>query len=483
MNNSELKRIVVLLAGLILLFLACITYLTYFYFFKADVVKNHPSNRRGYIEEAQIKRGDIYDRNGELLATSKGEPGKYHREYSYPILYSHIIGYSHPSLGKSGLESTYNDFLLNRNGNQTLKHISNMLRDKKQDGNTLILSMDTQVQSKARELLEENTEKGSIVVMNPKTGEVYAMASLPDFNANSIAEDWETLQRNESGALLNRSINGRYPPGSIFKVVTAASLLEQNNIDLDYEDTGSQVIDGREFKNSGGAEYGTLDLKEAFTHSSNTYFVAKGSKLGKDVLGEKADAFHFNEIIPFDLPVTTSVFDYRKNLPKTTLAASAIGQGDVLATPLHMAMIASAVANDGKMMQPQLVNEVEDAKGQSILTKEPSVLRESISPEVAETLKEYMVSVVEDGTGKRAAMRSTKVAGKTGTAENASGREHAWFIGFAPANDPQVAVAVIVEEAGQSGGGIAAPIARNILSYALNTIDFSQSLETELEDE
>lgn len=482
MNKSELKRIVILMAGLIALFLGAIIYLSYFYIFEADTVRNHPSNRRGYIEEAQIKRGDIYDRNGELLATSKGEPGNYHREYSYPILYSHIIGYSHPSLGKSGLEASRNDDLLNRNSNRAIVLISNWLSNKKQDGNSLILTVDTQVQSKARELLEENAERGSIVVMNPKTGEIYALVSLPDFNAMSVAEDWNSLQENKAGALLNRSINGRYPPGSTFKVITAASILE-GNMDLSYEDKGIQTIDGRDFKNAEGAVYGNVDLKDAMTHSVNTYFVSKGAALGKEKLGSTADQFYFNKKIPFDLPVSPSVFDYKKNIPKTTLAASAIGQGDVLVTPLHMAMVASAVANDGKMMEPILVREVEDPKGKSIRKHDAKVLQESIGEETAKTLNEYMISVVENGTGKRAAMRRTKVAGKTGSAENASGENHAWFIGYAPANDPQVAVSVIVEQAGRSGGSIAAPMARDIIAYALNNIDFSQTLEKESADE
>lgn len=482
MNKSELKRIVILMAGLIALFLGAIIYLSYFYIFEADTVRNHPSNRRGYIEEAQIKRGDIYDRNGELLATSKGEPGHYHREYSYPILYSHIIGYSHPSLGKSGLEASRNDDLLNRNSNRAIVLISNWLSNKKQDGNSLILTIDTQVQSKAREILEENAERGSIVVMNPKTGEVYAMVSLPDFNAMSVAEDWNSLQENKAGALLNRSINGRYPPGSTFKVITAASILN-GDLNQNYDDEGIQTIDGRDFKNAEGAVYGNVDLKDAMTHSVNTYFVSKGAALGKEKLGSTADQFYFNKKIPFDLPVSPSVFDYKKNIPKTTLAASAIGQGDVLVTPLHMAMVASAVANDGKMMEPILVREVEDPKGKSIRKHDAKVLQESIGEETAKTLNEYMISVVENGTGKRAAMRRTKVAGKTGTAENASGENHAWFIGYAPANDPQVAVSVIVEQAGRSGGSIAAPMARDIMAYALNNIDFSQTLEKESGDE
>lgn len=470
MNKSENRKIIILLAGLMLLFLGAILYLTYFYFFEAETVKKHPSNRRSYIAEAQVKRGDIYDRNGELLATSKGEPGKYYREYTYPILYSHLIGYSHTSLGKSGLESSYNDYLLNRNGNRTLKELSDMIRNRKQDGNSLILTMDTQVQSKAREILEENTEKGSIVLMNPKTGEIYAMVSLPDYNAATVAEDWNTLQQNEAGALLNRSINGKYPPGSTFKVITASALLDQDRVNLNYEDTGSQVIDGREFRNAGGGQYGAIDLWEALMKSVNTYFVSKGSQLGQEALGNASDKFHFNAKIPFDLPVSVSVFDYQKNLPKTTLAASAIGQGDVLATPLNMAMVASAIGNEGKMMRPILVKEIDDAKGTKIEGREPEVLRESVSPEIAETLNKYLISAVQDGTGKKASLRSVQVAGKTGTAENASGKDHAWFIGYAPAEDPQLAVAVLVEQANSTGGAAAAPIAADILSYGLRHI-------------
>lgn len=200
-------------------------------------------------------------------------------------------------------------------------------------------------------------------------------------------------------------------------------------------------------------------------------------------MGSTADQFYFNKKIPFDLPVSPSVFDYKKNIPKTTLAASAIGQGDVLVTPLHMAMVASTVANDGKMMEPILVKEVEDPKGKSIRKHEPKVLQDSISEETAKKLNEFMLSVVQNGTGKRAAMRRVKVAGKTGSAENASGENHAWFIGYAPANDPQVAVAVIVEQAGRSGGSVAAPMARDIIAYALNNIDFSQNLEKGSRDE
>ncbi|MCD1147025.1 penicillin-binding protein 2 [Peptoniphilus sp. KCTC 25270] len=481
MYNKDRKRILYLLLGLIALSLSLVIYLTYFVIAEAEPMKNHAANRRSFIVESKIKRGSIYDRNGELLASSEGQEGNYQRIYNYPILYSHIIGYSHPSLGKSGLESSYNDYLLNRNGNRTLKQISDMIRERHQDGNSLILTIDTKVQSKARELLESNTEKGSIVLMNPKTGEIYAMVSLPDFNAQKIQQDWDSIQENKDGILLNRSINGRYPPGSTFKMVTAAALLQDGNIDLSYEDLGTQVIDGREFRNATAGENGEVGLREALANSLNTYFVSKGVELGQDKLGAMADKFMFNQEIPFDLKITPSIFDHRKKLETTNLAASAIGQGDVLATPLNMAMVASAIGNKGTMEAPILVKEVEDSNGSTIIRKDPKVLSEVISPEIAEQLTEYMVSVVNNGIGSNAALSRMQVAGKTGTAENSSGKNHAWFIGFAPAEDPEFAVAVILEQADKSGGTAAAPVARDLLLYAARNIEISNEESDEQE--
>ncbi len=475
MRPKERSRILILLSGLIVLSLSLIVYLSYFIIFEAEAVKKHPANRRASIVESEIQRGSIYDCNGEVLAYSEGEPGNYTRINNFPNLYSHIIGYSHPSLGKSGLESSYNDYLLNRNGNQTLKQMSNFLRDDKKMGNNLVLTIDTRVQSKARDLLSNAAEKGSIVLMNPKTGEIYAMVSLPDYNVMTISEDWDSINQSKDGVLLNRSISGAYPPGSTFKIITAAALLENKDIKQSYLDEGVQVINGREFSNAGGKEYGSVNLKAAFSYSLNTYFVSKGVELGQQKLGSEADKFMFNQKIPFDLKVKNSIFDYSKRMDNTKLAASSIGQGDVLATPLNMAMVASAVANEGKMQKPILVSRVEDPKGATIWENKKEVLKESLTPEIAEELKDLMIAVVREGNGGNASLRNYQVAGKTGTAENASGKNHAWFVGFAPANDPELAVAVIIEESGSTGGKAAAPVARDLILYAKNNLNFEKS--------
>lgn len=480
MFNKDRKRILYLLTGLIVLSLSLIFYLSYYVIVKAEDVKKHPANRRSSIMESEIQRGSIYDRNGELLTYSTGEPGNFERVNNFPILYSHIIGYSDDSLGKSGLEASYNDYLLNRNGNQTLKQISDILREDRKVGNNLILSIDTRVQSKARELLEENTEKGSIILMSPKTGQIYAMASLPDFNVSTVAEDWDSIQESSDGVLLNRTINGRYPPGSTFKTVTSAAILKDKNIDLDYYDEGAQIINGREFNNAGASKgVGEVGIKYAFANSLNTYYVSKAIDVGVSALGNTAEDFMFNKKIPFDLPVTNSVFDFSSKMDDTQLAASAIGQGEVLATPLNMAMIASAVGNHGAMQKPILVQEVEDNKGMTIWKNEPEVLNQSISEEIAEEIKDLMVAVVREGNGANASLRNYQVAGKTGTAENSTGKSHAWFIGFAPADDPDFAIAVLLEEADAPGGKVAAPVARDLLLYAINNIEVEEAEVTE----
>lgn len=478
MYNKDKKRILYLLMALILLSLSLIVYLSYFIVFQAEDLKSHPANRRSFIVESKIKRGSIYDRNGEVLAYSDGVPENYNRIYNYPTLYSHVIGYSNPKLGKAGLESKFNDYLLNRNGNRTLKEISDLIREKHQDGNSLVLSMDTKVQSKARELLESNTDKGSVILMNPKTGEIYAMVSLPDFNSQTISEDWDSLQESKEGTLLNRAINGRYPPGSTFKVVTSAALLSETKMDLSYNDKGVQIIDGREFKNSTSGEHGEIGLKEAFANSYNTYFVSKGVELGADKLGSMADKFMFNQDLPFDLSITPSVFNY-KNIKTTTLAASAIGQGEIQATPMNMCLVAATIANNGNMPKPVLVKEIEDANGSTIMKREPEILNEVVSKKIADEIRDNMVAVVNEGNGSNASLSRMQVAGKTGTAENSTGLNHAWFIGFAPADDPKFAVAVILEQADKSGGAAAAPIARDLLLYADRNLDITEGNEND----
>lgn len=470
MKPKERQRILILLSGLICLSLSLILFLTYFLIFKADTVKKHSANRRGWIQEAKIQRGTIFDRNLDVIAYSKGEEGNYRRFYNYPRIYSHIVGYANPSLGKGGLELSYNDELLNKNGFSNFSDFKNFLQSQKL-GNNLNLTIDTKLQNYTHEVLKETESKCAAVVMNPKTGEIYSMVSLPDFDASTIVEDWSDISASSDGPLVNRVTQGLYPPGSTFKIITSVGILENPSIDQSYEDEGTQTINGRVFKNANSErKYGEINLKTAFSQSLNTYFVSKGVELGARPLGNVADRFMFNKEVDFDLSLKKSVFNYSKSLDNTQVAASSIGQGKVLATPLEMAMVASTIANDGKMMQPYLVSEVESPSGSIIEKHEPTVLSEATSQEVASQVKDLMIDVVRNGNGSRAYSRGLKIAGKTGTAENSSGRSHAWFVGFAPATDPKFAVAIIVEESEGYGGTVAAPIARQLLRYANENI-------------
>lgn len=464
--DKEPKRILVVLFSIILLFLSLIIYLTWFQVFQSKDIKQNAYNKRLWINEEKILRGTIFDRNNNVLAYNEKTEESSKRIYNYGNLYSHIIGYSYREYGKTGLELKYNRELLGISESSTLNQIKEMVIDEKK-GNSLRLTIDHGLQEKSRELIKGR--KGAIVVMNPRTGEVYSMVSSPDYNAAKLRDEWKNISVSEESPLVNRATQGLYEPGSSFKILTAASILE-NGLDTDYTCQGSVVIDGYEFKDYNKTKHGKIDLKAALTKSCNSYFVKKADELGKDKLGETADRFMINKEIPFDLPIEKSRFNYKEKLSKTEIAASGIGQGKVLLTPLNMALITSAIANDGIMMDPLLVKEIIDPEGEKLSNLSSRELSKSMSSSYANELTQMMVNVVNNGTGKNAQITGVSVAGKTGTAENQSGKNHAWFTGFGPAENPQVVVTVLLESDGGFGGSESAPIARELINYTLKNI-------------
>ena len=232
------------------------------------------------------------------------------------------------------------------------------------EGNDLRLTIDHNMQEKSRELLKG--KKGSIITMNPKTGEIYSMVSLPDFDPSNLDDEWKGIIDNEDSPLLNRSIQGLYAPGSIYKIITSVGILETFGMEKNYTCTGKTTIDGYTFKDYRGSSHGNINLNGAFKSSCNPYFVDQTLLLGKDKLGEVSNRFMISKDIPFDLPVKKSRFDYEKSMDKTKIAASGIGQGDILVTPLNMTMMASAIANNGEMVKPILVKEIIDKDGKEI---------------------------------------------------------------------------------------------------------------------
>lgn len=465
--NSENKRIILVLVALCIVFTGLIGYMSYFQVFKAEAIKTNSYNKRLWINEENILRGSILDRNGNILVYSEKHDNTMRRYYKYGSLYSHIIGYSHREYGKAGLELSFNNQLLNIKDNSALDELINTIAPKT-IGNNLELTIDHGTQERARNLLKG--KKGSVVLMNPKTGEIYAMVSLPDFNVSTLREDWANISEDTNSPLLNRATQGLYTPGSVFKVITTAAILD-TEINENYTCTGTTVIDGYPFKDYENNAHGNINLKSALIQSCNTYFTEKSLLVGEDKIRETAEGFMFNKSIPFHLPVKSSSYP-KENIGDTDLAASAIGQGKVLATPLNMAMVASAIANNGEVVKPILVKNVVSTTGKIIESYNTVTLSKGIDSMRAAEIKEMMVGVVKSGTGKSASIKNVQVAGKTGTAENPSGKSHAWFIGFAPAEDPKLAIAVVLEEVGGTGGGLAAPIARDLIIYGLNNIKF-----------
>lgn len=467
--QKENKRIITVLVALCSLLISLVIYISYFQVFKAESIKENSYNKRLWLNEENVLRGSILDRNGKIISYSEKEDDKNIRYYPYGRLYSHIIGYSYRQYGKSGLEKEYNNELLDINENNALNEIKNLVLPKSV-GNDLKLTIDHNVQEKSQTLLKG--KKGSIITMNPKTGEIYSMVSMPDFDSANLDSEWKGIIESSESPLLNRSIQGLYEPGSIFKVITSVAILETYGIDKNYMCQGNATIEGYTFKDYGNGVHGKLDLKGAFKNSCNPYFVEKSLMVGKEKLGEVADKFMINEEIPFDLDVKKSKFDYKKSMGKTKIAASSIGQGDVLVTPLNMAMMVSAIANDGKMVKPILVKDIINKNGKIIKTNSTEILSQVSNDGVVEEVKEMMREVVVSGTGKNASIKNVKVSGKTGTAENSSGKSHSWFIGFAPYEDPKLAIVVVLESEGTTGEKGAAPIARDMIIYGLNNINF-----------
>ena len=468
MSNRTVNRMIYALVAVCILFFSLVAYLTYFELFKKNKIINNSYNRRQFEMEEKTLRGSILDRNGTVLAESEFSDEKQVRKYPYGAVYSHVIGYSSRKYGRSLIESRYNDYLLGINESSAVFNLRDRLAGEAKEGNNIYLSIDHKLQALAHELMKNM--QGAIVALNPKTGEVLAMVSKPDFDPNEqkLEENWKSMVESETAPFLSRATQGLFTPVSTFKVLTLTSALEngmENNI---YNDSGSIVIDGKEISNYGGKAYGEIDLKTALAVSSNTVFASIGVELGEENLRNISERAGIGEKIPFDIPVGKSVFQYNE-MSKTDLAAAGMGQGKILMTPLHMALISSAIANDGIMMKPSLVSRIETHNGKVLKKHKPEELYRVMDHDTAAKINEMMQEVVNNGTGKNASIKGIKVAGKTGTAENElssrqKGKEHAWFIGFAPADDPEIAVAVILEYSGSTGGSAAAPIARELIS-------------------
>jgi len=454
-TNRRIIRVLIVISAL---FLALLTYLLYFNMFQADSVATNPYNRRQWDDERYITRGTIYDSEGLVLAETVEDEDGIKRVYSQGRLYSHVIGYCSQVYGKSLLEKEYDSELLGKGD-------IDIFQGDKKKGFDLNLTISNSLQKYAYEQLRG--KKGAVVAMEPKTGKILAMVSLPDFEPQTekLEETWNSIVEDESSPLVSRAIQGLYPPGSTYKIVTAAAAFENGFAGRTFKDTGSFVAGELEVENFNNKKYGEISLERAFSVSSNQVFCTIGYELGSEKILEISERFGINDTSGFDVPTAKSRIEYKKMTNEDSALVS-IGQGQLLATPIQMAMICSTVANSGQMMTPYVVDSV--TKNSTVISDaKEKVKAQVISKDCADYLKERMVDTVNEGTGSRAKIRGIQVAGKTGTAENEKEKDHAWFVGFAPADNPQIAVVVVLENDGTSGGDSAAPIAGNIMKRYL----------------
>lgn len=327
MNEVERKKILRVLSVMVLLNITLVLYLSYFQIFQADKIKQNSYNKRLWANEDKVLRGSFYDRNKKILVYSvKDEEEKINRIYKYDHLYSHIIGYSSREYGKAGLEKSYNSYLIDDGKFFDINGVKDLL-DKESIGNDVILTIDHDMQLKTRELMLG--KKGSIITMNPQTGEIYSMISMPDFNVNTLKDDWPKIIDDTNSPLLNRAIQGLYPPGSTFKIITALSSLQNNIINDDFLCSGSTTINGYTIRDYDSKSHGHVDLNKAFRVSCNTYFAEMAVQLGQSNILQTAEKFYFNKDFDFDLDIKKSSFPTDK-MDKTELAASGIGQGKIL---------------------------------------------------------------------------------------------------------------------------------------------------------
>lgn len=469
--SSNIKKVLMVF---LIFFIGIISYITYFEIITGPKIVNNAYNRRLWVKRNEVLRGTIYDRNGNALTKSERiDQETQKREYTGGEIFAHVLGYVDIKYGITGLERKYDEQLMATDIQDSIRNlIKNKGKNEEKVGNSLKTSLDLEVQRKAYDLLGDN--RGAVVALNPKTGEILAMVSKPSFNPNNLQEIWKSINQDKNTPLINRASAGLYPPGSTFKTVTAVSALENmpSVKNRTFNDNGSLYISNDySLNNFSGEVLGSINFQQAYTHSSNVVFGTLGLELGNDKLKATAEKFYFNKEIPADgIPVEPSRFPILKKYEKGSIAQSAIGQSSDLASPLQMALVTSTIANDGVMMKPHLVNEVLTSKGSSVKSIAPESLGQVISADTAQTMKDFMRSVVSEGTGVNAAIEGIEVGGKTGTADHqVDGKDappHSWFIGFAPYDNPQVAVAIIVEDGGQ-GGKAAARIASEVMRTAL----------------
>ncbi|GHH65255.1 penicillin-binding protein [Streptosporangium violaceochromogenes] len=483
--NGPLKRAA--LACLLMFGLLMIN-VNYLQAVRAEDLRADSRNTRNFYARYEIERGRITA--GDKVLAESVDTGdnkfRFQRRYPQGKIYAPVTGFFAPE-SERGMEEAENRLLNGTSADLLIRRSIDLFTAKRSKGANVDLTIDPKAQEAAYRALGASGKKGALVAIEPKTGAILAMVSIPSYDPNLLSKPnkqevnkaYNKIDKDDDKPLVNRAIRRTYPPGSTFKVVTMAAYLESDDtLGPQSEVDAPQVLDlpntSADLPNYGGAACGSgrVTLSFALERSCNTPFGKIAMQLGYDALHDQAEKFGIGGD-ELEIPLTVSGSDFGPREDAAALAQASIGQRSNQMTPLQMAMIAAGIANNGVVMKPYLVNKIADAEGGEIDGADPTELSTAMSEDSARKLQEMMVNVVANGTAQAAQIPGVSVAGKTGTAETARGQApHAWFISFAPADDPKIALALIVESgsAGDdaSGGHTAAPIAKSVMEAVLN---------------
>jgi peptidoglycan glycosyltransferase len=486
--NAPIGRLYIVILGL---FALLVGFTSYWTVFDADNLHDDINNRRPLIQEQQIPRGKIVSSDGEVIAesksTGKGPQKVFTRSYPLGDLFGNPVGYNYIDLGRSGIELSENSLLAGEKNE--FASIIDQLRNQTPQGADLTLTLDAQAQRVAVQALTQASGPGvgaAAVAIEPGTGAVRVMASTPGFDPNGL-DDGNTFSQlandDTNRPLFNRATQSGYPPGSTMKVVTAAAALDSGELSPDdtINSPASIDISGVALKNDDGVDYGAINMDTALTNSVNTFFAQLGEQLGRETMVKYMERFGFYSDPQLDYPDNQMTQSGPRNSAGDLVTDGfdvgrvAIGQGGAegqdLVTPIQMAEVAATVANDGKLMKPTFLQEAKDPDGRSIQELDPQEQSTVMSSDAANELTDMMTHVTEEGTAAGLTVQGASFAGKTGTAEINidDSTNQPWFIGFAPADDPKIAVAVTVERCtGCFGGQVAGPIATQIMESLLD---------------
>jgi penicillin-binding protein A len=450
---------------------------------RADSLNNDHAdlNKRSLLRSLKIRRGTIRAADRSVIARSvRGRDGVYRRTYPPGNVFGHPVGYSYVTIGQTELEAFYDDELMGEE--DALTTTVDQLLGKQREGKNLLTTLDPAAQRIAERGILDAGQSGAAVALDPRTGAIKVMASVPSYDPNEVRDPKALAAANrdeQRKPLVNRAVQFGYAPGSTFKVVTATAAIDSGTFQpgSTVDGTNDVKISGVPLSNDFNQSFGQIDLTTALAKSVNTAWAQVGEKVGKRTMQEYMQRFGFERKPQLDYPrnAMSASGEYLRGrlIPATSrfvdVGRMAIGQDKLSVVPLQMAQVAAAVANGGRLMRPHIVSRVVDRDGRTTNRIEPKVQSEVMKPSTAAAVRDMMVAVVEQGTGGQAKIPGIQVAGKTGTAETQIGTKinDVWFIAFAPAEAPRIAVAVTVAQAPGFGGDIAAPIARDIMEELL----------------